>query len=189
MTSRAAHLQELGLAQDAGWSQVQGRYRQLVLAHHPDLHPADSRAAERFRAISASYSALSALHREQPEDPQLCLQRMCRDPRLRALDQAELGQRLQHSSSPWVRAAAACLLEDRAVLKAAHRDPQAQVRRAAVESLARVGRPGDLTGYLLDSARRRGLPLAVLLRACAAIWVRALRSLSGRPAATRGARE
>lgn len=188
MTDRAVHLQALGLAQDAGWNEVQGRYRRLVLANHPDLHPADSRAAERFRAISASYSALASLHREQPEDPQLCLRRMCQDPRLRALDQAELGQRLLHSSSPWVRGAAACLLGDRALLKAARRDPQVQVRHAAVESLARVGRPGDLAGYLLNPACRRDLPLAVLLRAAAAIWARALRSLPSRLAGAWGAR-
>lgn len=205
MTSMAAHLQALGLARGAGWNEIQGRYRQLVLAHHPDLHPADSGAAERFREISASYSALAALHREQPEDPQLCLRRMCQDPRLRALDQDELGQRLMHSSSPWVRAAAACLLGEarhgcrregpppcgaapRALLKAARRDPQLQVRLAAVQSLARVGLPGDLAGYLLDPDCRRGLSLKVLLRAAAAIWGRSLCSLPGRLAGTWGAR-
>lgn len=198
--SRGEHLQVLGLKEQAGWHEVQGRYRQLVLAHHPDLHPEDSQAAERFRAIAASYSALAALRREQPEDEELCLRRMCEDPRLRALDQAELGQRLRHSSSPWVRAAAAFLLgegrrnpadlpgEARGLLRAARQDPQVQVRRVAVESLARIGRPGDLAGYLLHSESRQGLPAAVLLQATAAIWGRALASPAGRLAAALGVR-
>jgi len=182
---RVEHLQVLGLSGDAGWPEVQGRYRQLVLAHHPDLHPGDARAAERFRAIAASYSALAALERDSPQDARLCLQRMCRDPRLRALDLEELGQRLQHSSSPWVRAAAAFLLGDaatspaapgaRRLLRAARLAAQDRVREAAVQSLARIGRPGDLAGYLLHPSCWRGLSPALLLRACAAIWGRALR--------------
>jgi curved DNA-binding protein CbpA len=195
-TESRAHLQVLGLGERAGWHEVQGRYRQLVLAHHPDLHPGDSGAAERFRTIAASYAALAVLQRERPEDQELCLRRMCQDPRLRALDRAELGQRLRHSSSPWVRAAAAFLLgedaprgdraEARGLLRAARLDPQVQVRRAALESLGRIGRPGDLAGYLLRAESRQGLPAAVLLQAAAAIWRRAAASLRGRLAALAG---
>ena len=147
---REAHLQVLGLPPDAGWDAVQGRYRELVLALHPDLHPREAGAVERFRQVAASYGALATLRRQSLEDSPENLRRLCQDLRLRALGQAELGLRLRHSSSAWVRAAAACLLGgealntglSRALLKAAQLDPEVRVRRAAVESLGTNRPPG-----------------------------------------------
>ncbi len=184
--SRAAHLQVLGLSSDAGWDAIQGRYRELVLALHPDLRPRDPGAAESFRRVAASYGVLAALRRQSLENSPENLRRLCQDSRLRALGLVELGLRLRHSTSPWVRAAAACLLggegrnadESRVLLKAAYLDPEARVRGAAVESLGRVGRPGDLAGYLFCKAARRDLPAGIFFRTAGAIWARTIHSMA-----------
>ena len=178
------HLRELGLQAGAGWETIQSRYRQLVLAHHPDLHPGDASCAERFRKIAAAYEALNLLRRERSAASPEGLERMRADPRLRALSAEELGLRLRYSSSPWVRAAAAGLMGEsagsRGLLRTALKDPEPLVRSSALEALSRAGKPGDLLGILWSPLARRGLNAGKLLRACALIWRRAI--ASGLPA-------
>lgn len=48
----------LGVASDADASEITQAYRRLARAHHPDLHPDDPDAEERFRTISAAYEVL-----------------------------------------------------------------------------------------------------------------------------------
>jgi hypothetical protein len=175
------HLQELGLQVRAGWEAIQSRYRQLVLACHPDLHPGDASCVERFRRVAAAYEALSHLRRECTADSPPGLEWMKADPRLRVLSAEELSLRLRYSSSPRVRAAAAGLLSEdpgnRGVLKAALRDCEPLVRSSALEALSRIGRPGDL----LQVYRRplKGTGVVKLLRASARIWRRAIGGESG----------
>ena len=147
------HVSELGLPPDAGWEQIQARYRQLVLAFHPDVNPSRS-AAERFRRIASTYERLNVLWRKRRCQSAEDLSQMCNDPKIRQLSLAELGMRLHYSSSANVRAVAACLLgsvgtkEARRYLLSARQDPDDTVRRVAVESIGKTGRLADLLCFL-----------------------------------------
>jgi hypothetical protein len=49
----------LGVAADASREQIKRAYRQAVKRTHPDLHPDDAQAAERFRRVDEAYKALT----------------------------------------------------------------------------------------------------------------------------------
>jgi DnaJ-class molecular chaperone len=49
----------LGVARDASDDEIRRAFRKLAKQHHPDLHPGDKAAAERFRKVSAAYELLS----------------------------------------------------------------------------------------------------------------------------------
>ena len=158
---RAEDLRRLGLSPKATWRQVESRYRRLALSLHPDANPAGA-AAGRFAAVTAAYGRLSALRRERPAAVEEDLRRLGEDPRIRRLAPQELALRLRHSSSTRVREAAASLLgrtgsrKTRRALLAALRDPEARVRSAALNALARVGRPADLPRILAAACAVRG---------------------------------
>jgi len=48
----------LGVSRGADEDEIKKAYRQLAKEFHPDRHPGDARAAERFKEISAAYSVL-----------------------------------------------------------------------------------------------------------------------------------
>ena len=48
----------LGLTKTASAEEIKKAYRKLVRASHPDLHPDDAGAEDRFKAISAAYDLL-----------------------------------------------------------------------------------------------------------------------------------
>jgi DnaJ-class molecular chaperone len=48
----------LGVAREASEDDIRKAYRKLAKAYHPDLHPGDSAAEERFKAVSAAYDLL-----------------------------------------------------------------------------------------------------------------------------------
>ena len=48
----------LGVEQDADAKAVRGAYRKLALQLHPDTHPDDAEAAERFKEVTAAYDVL-----------------------------------------------------------------------------------------------------------------------------------
>ncbi|MEQ8734183.1 MAG: J domain-containing protein [Rhodospirillaceae bacterium] len=48
----------LGVAKTAGQNEIRAAYRRLAKQYHPDLHPGDSSAEEKFKAISAAHSIL-----------------------------------------------------------------------------------------------------------------------------------
>lgn len=48
----------LGVARDASADDIRKAYRQLAKENHPDLHPGDTAAEERFKAVSAAYDLL-----------------------------------------------------------------------------------------------------------------------------------
>ena len=50
--------QVLGVPRDADQSVIKKAYRQLAKELHPDRHPDDDRAAERFKEVSAAYSVV-----------------------------------------------------------------------------------------------------------------------------------
>jgi DnaJ-class molecular chaperone len=49
----------LGLSRDATAEQIRSAYRKLAKSSHPDLHPGDKRAEERFKELSSAYDLLS----------------------------------------------------------------------------------------------------------------------------------
>lgn len=51
--------QILGVARDADAKVIRTAYRKLAKQNHPDLHPGDARAEERFKAIASAYDLLS----------------------------------------------------------------------------------------------------------------------------------
>ena len=53
------HFAILELPPSATLSEVKSAYRKLVRTCHPDLHPTDQQAIERFRAIQLAYETLS----------------------------------------------------------------------------------------------------------------------------------
>lgn len=48
----------LGVSADTSAAEIKAAYRKLAKAHHPDLNPGDTTAAERFKAISAAYAII-----------------------------------------------------------------------------------------------------------------------------------
>ena len=174
------YLRELGLPDEAGWEEIQARYRRLVLSLHPDVNPSRS-AAERFRRIALAYERLNTLRLERRSRSLEELAGMCEDPKIRQLPPGELGMRLRYSSSANLRAAAACLLgslgtkEARRFLLPARWDPDDTVRRVAIESLARAGGLKDLLCFL-PFLNRCLLP--TYLRSLGCLGVRALNRIT-----------
>ena len=48
----------LGVAPEAAADDIRKAYRKLAKEHHPDLHPGDAVAEERFKAVAAAYDLL-----------------------------------------------------------------------------------------------------------------------------------
>ena len=49
----------LGLKNDAGEEEIKAAYKKLVKQYHPDLHPGDAVAAEKFKEINEANEILS----------------------------------------------------------------------------------------------------------------------------------
>lgn len=48
----------LGVNPDASPDEIRGAYRRAARASHPDLHPGDASAAERFKRVQVAYEVL-----------------------------------------------------------------------------------------------------------------------------------
>jgi curved DNA-binding protein CbpA len=48
----------LGIEEDATIAEVRSAYRRAARAHHPDLHPSDAGATDRFKRIQEAYDVL-----------------------------------------------------------------------------------------------------------------------------------
>jgi molecular chaperone DnaJ len=49
----------LGVARDAGESDIKSAYRKLALKHHPDRNPGDKKAEEKFKEAAEAYAVLA----------------------------------------------------------------------------------------------------------------------------------
>ncbi|MFQ5769127.1 MAG: DnaJ C-terminal domain-containing protein [bacterium] len=58
----------LGVDESASFDTIKKAYRQLAKENHPDAHPGDKRAEERFKEISEAYSVLSDAKKRQQYD-------------------------------------------------------------------------------------------------------------------------
>ncbi len=176
------NLKLLDLSPKASWQEVQARYRQLVLRYHPDVNPS-KQSSERFRQIASAYEALVTLRREQRARSVKELARFDEDPRVRRLSIEELEMRLLYSTSPKLRAAAAYLLgkregkESRRVLRKAVRDPDTLVRRAVVQALGEIGKPGDLYPFVAVLLDRNPGDVKKFLGSATRIWLRTLKGI------------
>ena len=59
MSETGEYYEILGVEVDASNQEILDRYRKLAFRYHPDLHPGDQKAAERFKAITEAFEVLS----------------------------------------------------------------------------------------------------------------------------------
>src|SRR5271157_3780493 len=57
--SKRDYYEVLGVGREAGEQEIKSSYRKLALQYHPDHHPDDPAAEERFKEASEAYSVLS----------------------------------------------------------------------------------------------------------------------------------
>lgn len=60
----------LGVAKDASQSQIKKAYRKLARDNHPDSHPGDTAAENRFKEVSEAYAVLSNADKRKEYDEQ-----------------------------------------------------------------------------------------------------------------------
>lgn len=70
------HYAVLGLGSGASQSAVKAAFREKAKASHPDRHPNDPAAEERFKAASAAYEVLSAPVQRAAHDAELAAVRV-----------------------------------------------------------------------------------------------------------------
>jgi curved DNA-binding protein CbpA len=58
MPTAIDHYAVLGVGRGASPDEIRGAYRRAARASHPDLHPEDSTAAERFKRVQLAYDVL-----------------------------------------------------------------------------------------------------------------------------------
>lgn len=63
--------QVMGIARDADTAVLKKAYRKLVKECHPDTHPGDRMAEERFKQIAEAYAVLSDAEKRKQYDQQL----------------------------------------------------------------------------------------------------------------------
>ncbi len=63
----------LGVKKDASPDEIKKAYRKLARANHPDSHPGDAGAEERFKSISEAYAVLSDADKRKEYDEQRSL--------------------------------------------------------------------------------------------------------------------
>lgn len=63
--------QIMGVSKDADAATIKKEYRKLVKEYHPDTHPGDEQAAERFKQIAEAYAVLGDDEKRKLYDQEL----------------------------------------------------------------------------------------------------------------------
>ena len=59
MAEKKNYYEILGVSKDASEDEIKAAYRKLAKQYHPDLHPGDAQAAEKFKEINEANETLS----------------------------------------------------------------------------------------------------------------------------------
>lgn len=65
------YYQIMGVSKDADAATIKKVYRKLVKEYHPDTHPGDKQAAERFKQIAEAYAVLGDDEKRKLYDQEL----------------------------------------------------------------------------------------------------------------------
>jgi hypothetical protein len=68
MTSHRSYYEILGISRSATSRQIRSAYRKLARQYHPDLHPEDKAAAEKFRELQEAYDVLGDARKRKAYD-------------------------------------------------------------------------------------------------------------------------
>ena len=60
--------QVLGVAKDASAAEIKKAYRKLARENHPDSHPGDTAAEERFKAVAEAYDVVGDVEKRKEYD-------------------------------------------------------------------------------------------------------------------------
>src|SRR4028118_684634 len=60
----------LGVSKSASADDIKKAYRELARSNHPDSHPGDKAAEDRFKAVSEAYAVLSSPEKRKEYDEQ-----------------------------------------------------------------------------------------------------------------------
>ena len=65
------YYETLGVSADAKTEEIRKKYRRLVKENHPDLHPGDKAAEERFKEIAAAWETLGDEEKRKKYDAEI----------------------------------------------------------------------------------------------------------------------
>ncbi len=71
MADKKNYYEILGLSKNASADEIKAAYKKLVKQYHPDLHPGDAAAAEKFKEVNEANEVLSDPERKQAYDMEL----------------------------------------------------------------------------------------------------------------------
>ena len=59
MAEKRDYYEVLGVSREAGEDEIKRAYKRLAKQYHPDLHPGDPEAEEKFKEVNEAYEVLS----------------------------------------------------------------------------------------------------------------------------------
>ena len=68
MAEKRDYYEVLGVSREAGEDEIKRAYKRLAKQYHPDLHPGDSEAEEKFKEVNEAYEVLSDSEKREKYD-------------------------------------------------------------------------------------------------------------------------